>query len=164
MKTWTDAEIQAQKTIANEIVARGSATTESRFAHIGFLRATPRGRPSKLGIRFFPTGDLLGQRCDHGALWESVAVVDLLPTAASLRERMTELFQAVCVNLGLSPLPKTLQISVRSMVSFATAAEAETLANALREAGEGNIDVYHWDPAKDSDFDRDQWQVSWGTL
>lgn len=86
-------EIYAQIEIANG--ARKSATTDTRFAHVGFLRAAPYARPGKLGIRFYPTGDLLGQRCDHGALWESVAVVDLIPTMDRERELLADLDRAI---------------------------------------------------------------------
>lgn len=67
--THTAADIQAQLSIATRI-----SNPSDLFAHVGYLRATPRSRPGNLGIRFYTTRDLIGERMEDGYLWESVAV------------------------------------------------------------------------------------------
>ena len=67
--THTVADIQSQLSAASRI-----PNPSDLFAHVGYLRATPRSRPGNLGIRFYATSDLVGERMEDGYLWESVAV------------------------------------------------------------------------------------------
>lgn len=71
---FTAEQIQAQRDVAASVAAAGGIAGP-RFAHIGFLRSSPRGRAGNLGLRFYPTGDLLGQALEYGALWESIETV-----------------------------------------------------------------------------------------
>lgn len=71
---FTNEQIQAQRDVAARVAATGGISGPC-FAHIGFLRSSPRGRASNLGLRFYPTGDLLGQPLEYGALWESIETV-----------------------------------------------------------------------------------------
>jgi len=71
---FTNEQIQAQRDVAARVAATGGISGPC-FAHIGFLRSSPRGKPGTLGIRFYPTGDLLGQPLEDGALWESIETV-----------------------------------------------------------------------------------------
>lgn len=82
---------------------------------------------------------------------------------AALKSRMTEVFARACSILDIKPLGP-VSLGSRSMACFASKDEADALVDALTLAGETSVDLYHWDPAKDPDFDRDEWQVSWGTL
>ena len=70
---FTAEQIQAQRDRA-AYIARGEPKGPC-FAHVGFLRRSPRAKPGPLGLRFYPTGDLLGQSLEYGALWESIETV-----------------------------------------------------------------------------------------
>lgn len=76
-------------------------------------------------------------------------------------ERCNALFVTFCEKIGVTPLDFVI-VARMSHATFATSAEAETLADMLRRAGEIVRDVHHWDPTVDTDFDRDEYQVSWG--
>lgn len=71
---FTNEQIQAQRDVAARVAATGGISGPC-FAHIGFLRSSPRRKPGMLGIRFYPTPDLLGQALEYGALWESIETV-----------------------------------------------------------------------------------------
>jgi len=77
------------------------------------------------------------------------------------RARVNALFVQFCEKIGIRPLDFSI-VSHISYACFATAAEAEILAEMLRKAGEVVRDVHHWDPAIDTEFDDHQFQVSWG--
>jgi hypothetical protein len=72
---FTEEQIQAQRDVAASVAAKLGSTGEPVYAHIGFLRSAPRGRAGNLGLRFYPTGDLLGQALEHRTWWESIETV-----------------------------------------------------------------------------------------
>ncbi len=78
---------------------------------------------------------------------------------AAMRVRMADLFAKACCKLGIRPL--STFFGGRSHACVGTDWEARELAKVLGMAGATGVDVYHWDPKKDPDFDRDEWQVSW---
>jgi len=77
----------------------------------------------------------------------------------ALRARMADLFASACNKLGLRPL--STFFGCRSHACLGTNWEARELAKVLDMAGAKEVDVYHWDPKVDPDFERDEWQVSW---
>ena len=79
---------------------------------------------------------------------------------AALKARMADLFASACKKIGISPL--STFFGHRSHACLATEWEARELATVLQMAGETSVDVYHWDPKKNPDFERDEYQVSWG--
>jgi len=78
----------------------------------------------------------------------------------AIRARMNDLFARLCASMGVKAYD--FVPGNRSHATFATDADARKIADLLKTAGEKNIDVYHWDPSKDPDFTRDEYQVSWG--
>ena len=78
---------------------------------------------------------------------------------AALKSKLAEVFAGACRSLGIKPLYTSF--GSRHAASFATAIEANELSKALKLAGAKDIDVTHWDPKVDADFDRDEYQVSW---
>ena len=73
---FTNEQIQAQRDVAARVAASGGISGPC-FAHIGYLRSSPRGKRGMLGIRFYPTGDLLGQALEHRTWWESIETVQV---------------------------------------------------------------------------------------
>ncbi len=65
----TMAAVRAAERAAN------ACTKASLFAHVGFLRRSPKARTHTIGLRFYETADLLGERCGDGSIWESLEVV-----------------------------------------------------------------------------------------
>lgn len=80
-------------------------------------------------------------------------------TIANLKSQLTEVFAGACKTLGISPLYTSF--GSRCAASFATAVEADALVEALRLAGAKDVDMTHWDPKVDTDFDADEFQVCW---
>lgn len=78
---------------------------------------------------------------------------------AALKSRLAEVFGGACASLGIKPL--FTSFGSRCAASFATASEANELVEALRLAGARDVDVQHWDPKVDADFDADEYQVCW---
>lgn len=74
---YTEEQIQAQRDIAARVATKLNPTEEPIFAHIGFLRRSRRAKPSTLGLglRFYPTPDLLGEALEDGGVWESIETV-----------------------------------------------------------------------------------------
>ena len=81
------------------------------------------------------------------------------PTSASLRARMNDALASACRSLGITPLD--MSSGSRSSATFATQGEATVFVGALERAGASDVDVHHWDPKVDTDFDRDEYQVCW---
>ena len=71
------------------------------------------------------------------------------------------LFESFCAKVGIKPVSFSIAFDP-SYATFATLSEAETLADMLRRAGETVRPIHHWCPAEEPDFDRDEWQVTWG--
>jgi hypothetical protein len=80
-------------------------------------------------------------------------------TVAALKSRLAEVFAGACKTLSIAPLYTSF--GARCAASFATKVEASALVEALKSAGAKDIDVHHWDPKVDADFDRDEYQVCW---
>lgn len=76
------------------------------------------------------------------------------------RAAMAGLFLTLCEKEELNPLDYSL--GAASHACFATTEEADKLAALLRKAGE-EPRLHHWDPKKDPDVERDEYQVSWGS-
>ena len=80
-------------------------------------------------------------------------------TIANLKARMATVVQDACKALGVEAAH--ISIGARCSATLATERDANELVAALRLAGAKDVDMTHWDPKVDTDFDADEYQVCW---
>lgn len=78
---------------------------------------------------------------------------------ANLKARMASCITDACKALGITAAH--ISIGARCSATLATEREANELVAALRLAGAKDVDMTHWDPEVDTDFDTDEFQVCW---